>query len=207
VGNASRVAGAVLALVLVVGSAELAGAATPEETARARESFQRGQIHFDLKEYQEALRHFKDAYRLAPDPVLLFNIAQCHVKLGQPEDALGFYRNYLRRAPSAANRPDVEKKITELEEQLARAPRKPPPAPVPAGSPRPDPAPGAQNPPVGLSRPPSPAERPRVAIHRRWWFWAAAAAVVGGGLATTFAIGRRGQVGDCRGMPNCLELP
>jgi hypothetical protein len=254
VGNASRVAGALCAVVMIW-AAGVSVAATPEERARARESFLKGQAHFDLNEYDEALKNFKDAYRYAPDPVLLFNIAQCHLKLGQTEEALRFYRNYLRRAPQASNRGEVEKRIAELEREAASAPKSvgpppltPPPAtaapvvppaapprefarPAPApppitassspATPGPSPAPippfSASSPvepprleptpPLQLSQPVTPTPEPRgTPIYRRWWFWTGVAVVVGGGIATALAVGRRGEVGDCRMLPNCREL-
>src|SRR5262245_59975818 len=96
-------------------------AATPEDSARAREHFQKGRVHYDLKEYAEALKQFKDAYRTIQDPVLLFNIAQCHWKLGQSAEALDFYKNYLRRIQNPPNRAEVEKRIEELQKELEAA--------------------------------------------------------------------------------------
>jgi len=50
-----------------------------------------------------------------PDPAYLFNIAQCHRKMGHDKEAADFYKSYLRAAPNAPNRPDVEKRIEEME--------------------------------------------------------------------------------------------
>ncbi len=50
-----------------------------------------------------------------PDPVFLFNIAQCHRKMGHDKEAVDFYKSYLRNAPNAPNRADVQKRIQELE--------------------------------------------------------------------------------------------
>ena len=63
---------------------------------------------------------------------MLFNIAQCHKNSSQPEEAIRFYKNYLRNAPNAANRADVEKRIAEMErlaEERKRQAAAPPPAP------------------------------------------------------------------------------
>jgi hypothetical protein len=56
------------------------------------------------------------------DPPFLFDIAQCHRKLGNNKEALGFYRSYLRVAPNASNRAEVQKRISELDRD-ARASR------------------------------------------------------------------------------------
>jgi hypothetical protein len=152
--NASRL-GAALAAILLLCATSSTLAATPEETAKAREHFQKGQVNYELKEFQEALKQFKDAYRYVQDPVLLFNIAQCHFKLGQSQEALSFYRNYLRRAPQAPNRPEVERRIQEIERgPAASAPTaEAPPAPPPGIVPRPEPSPSAA--PIVIAPPPS----------------------------------------------------
>jgi outer membrane protein assembly factor BamD (BamD/ComL family) len=87
-----------------------AAAPTPEEKARARERYQKGLTHYDIKEYSEALAEFKNAYREVQDPAFLFNIAQCYRKLGQDVEALDYYRNYARRFPTAPNRA-VERRV------------------------------------------------------------------------------------------------
>src|SRR5262249_61574174 len=108
-------------LLVAVLAARPAVAASPEEKAKARELYQSGLVHYDLKEYGEALKAFKDAYRVVQDPAFLYNIAQCHRRLGQNPAALDFYRNYLRRSPSAPNRGEVEPRIQELEHATQQA--------------------------------------------------------------------------------------
>ena len=127
-------------LFLIAGGAGSARAApTPQEATQAREAFKSAQVHYDLKEYGAALEDFKTSYRMVQDPVMLFNIAQCHFFLGQNEEALGFYRNFLRRSPDALNRATVERKIQDLERKVAAAPKPnpslAPPSPPAAGSP------------------------------------------------------------------------
>jgi tetratricopeptide (TPR) repeat protein len=206
VGQARWAVGALVAAG-VIAAAGIGAAATPEQTARARDSFLKGQAHFHLEEYDEALKSFRDAYRFAPDPVLLFNMAQCHAKLGQTDEALRFYRSYLRRAPQAGNRGEVEKRIVELEREAASAPRAPGPPPL---APPLVNAPPPQPPPLFGRLSPAPAPPPLEAasspIYRRWWFWTGVAVVVVGGIFTAVAVGRRGELGDCRMLPNCREL-
>jgi hypothetical protein len=122
-----------------VGAGSARAAPTPQEATQAREAFKSAQVHYDLKEYGAALEDFKTSYRMVQDPVMLFNIAQCHFFLGQNEEALGFYRNFLRRSPDAPNRATVERKIQDLERKVAAAPKPNPalaaPPPPAAGSP------------------------------------------------------------------------
>jgi tetratricopeptide (TPR) repeat protein len=119
-----------LILLICLGEAQARAAPTPQESAQARDAFKSAQVHYDLKEYAAALEDFKNSYRLVQDPVMLFNIAQCHYFLGQNEEALGFYRNFLRRLPDAPNRGAVERKIQDIEHKLAAAPKPAAPAGV-----------------------------------------------------------------------------
>ena len=86
-----------------------------ETLVTAKEDSNQGTRHFELGHYQEALGEFEAAYMAVPDPVFLFNIAQCHRKMGHDKEAIDFYKRYLRNAPKAPNRADVQKRIQELE--------------------------------------------------------------------------------------------
>jgi hypothetical protein len=110
----------VLACSLVMGSAGLARAAEPGRDAKqeAKARFVAGQSHYNLNEFAEALREFKEAYRLFPDPVFLFNLGQCERQLEHYEEAIRFYRSFLREQPKAPNRQDVLHKIEEMEAAL-----------------------------------------------------------------------------------------
>jgi hypothetical protein len=145
VAAAFRVTSGLLICFVLVVSGPAGARAAPQDSpaaatpaTQARDAFKSAQVHYDLKEYGAALEDFKTSYRLVQDPVMLFNIAQCHFFLGQNEEALGFYRNFLRRSPDAPNRATVERKIQDLERKVAAAAKANPtvatPAP-PAGSP------------------------------------------------------------------------
>jgi len=113
-------------LGLVLGLTSGAMADSPEKNkALAKQHFEAGVSHFDLAEWEQALVEFKEAYRLKSDPSFLYNIAQCHRKLGHVDEALTFYKTYRRRAPDAPNREEIERRILELEvEQQAKQSRK-----------------------------------------------------------------------------------
>src|SRR3954449_7101546 len=55
--------------------------------------------HFDLKEYELAIEEFKLAYRLGPEPELLYAIGQAERLGGRCADALLSYEAYLRTRP------------------------------------------------------------------------------------------------------------
>ena len=103
-----------LVCVLVLLTAATASAAP---SADAKALYKSGTQHYNLAEFDQALADFKEAYRLRSDPVFLFNIAQCYRRTNQPVEAATFYRSFLREAPNAANRADVEKVLLEMDAQ------------------------------------------------------------------------------------------
>ncbi len=146
------------------------------------------------------------------DPAFLFNIAQCHRKLGQNAQALDFYQQFLKKAPlDDPNRRQVEARIGDIQaeeqEKAARATAKPEPAPAPAPTivaPAPTSEPPAPAPAVRETAAPTPSATPAGAdlslaeqappapeaqpIYKKWWFWTAAGAVVVASAATTIYL-------------------
>jgi tetratricopeptide (TPR) repeat protein len=191
----------VLWLVLVPAVAAGEGAAV--DTAEAKKHYALGVRHYDLAEYDKALVEFREAYRAADDPAFLFNIAQCYRKLGDRQEAATFYRTYLRRAPNAANRGEIQKRIAELEREIAAAARQQPPPPATAtaappsgGEPSRDQAsllaaPPPPSAPAAVITAPAdePAAPPSTSVYHKAWFWVAVAAVAGG-AATAVILSR-----------------
>ena len=120
VGMRLSTAGMVLLALLGLGAAR-AGAQEPDDDRRAaaKEHYAKGNTAYDLREYDRAIEEFKRAYELAPAPGLLYNIAQAYRLKGDAAEALSFYRQYLQKDPAAKNRADVEKRIAELEREIA----------------------------------------------------------------------------------------
>ena len=176
-----------------------------DDLSLAKAKYREAARQFDLTEYAAALDGFREAYRLAGDPVFLFNIAQCHRKLGHTQEALTFYKSYLRRRPDAANRDEVERRITEMEKAEAAQPTAPTPAPGVEKAPEPvakpvplSPPPVAsateprQPPPAGVDLSTKPAPEPEhTPVYKTWWFWTATGAVVAGGLTATLLLTRK----------------
>jgi tetratricopeptide (TPR) repeat protein len=94
--------------------------AVTDSLAVVRNHYLQGTSYFDLGRYQDAIKEFEAAYELKSDPAFLYNLAQSHRLAGNAEQALRFYRVYLRRAPQAANRADIESKIATLEQLIAQ---------------------------------------------------------------------------------------
>jgi tetratricopeptide (TPR) repeat protein len=104
--------------VVVMGMLGLAAAAARADGLDARALYERGTAHYNLGEWRPALDDFKEAYRLKRDPAFLFNLAQCYRQLGEPAQAQLEYRAYLREAPEAPNRAEVERLVVSMDEAV-----------------------------------------------------------------------------------------
>ena len=195
-------------LILAVALLAASGSARAEDKEAARKAYSEGARYYNLNQYAEALEAFKRAYWNYEEPSFLYNIAQCHRALKHKAEAIEFYRSYLRNAPHAPNRAEVERIISELEaaEQKDKAVADAPPegplaAPAASASPPAStapapaavtPAPAATTPApaaaIATTGPPAAAERP---LWKRGWFWGVigGAAVVVAGVAVGVAIG------------------
>lgn len=74
---------------------------------------------YNLGRFEQAIALFSDAYERDPAPVLLFNIAQAHKKLGHHERAIFFYRRYIESETKPFDRADVQGRIKSEEQALA----------------------------------------------------------------------------------------
>jgi tetratricopeptide (TPR) repeat protein len=136
---------------------------TESQKQEVRDRYDKAMRFYYLRKYPEAIKEYEAIYLLSADPVMLFNIAQCHRQNDEPEKALQFYKNYLRSAPSAPNRADVEKKIAEMERLVEDRRRQttPPAAVPPPVTPPTEPSspavgpPPAVPPPVDVAPPPT----------------------------------------------------
>ncbi len=146
----------IFAVVLAALAALAAAPARAEDKTASRDHWERGTKFYDLGKYDDAIREFEAAYEAKSDPAFLYNLAQSHRLAGHNGDALRFYRTYLRYAPKAPNRADIEERIKELEKIAAEHPvpepvptAPPPPVPVETTLPPAGGAPAVSAPPIG----------------------------------------------------------
>jgi len=199
----------VLVLVLGLGASARAADEPPSAAAAAREHYQKGTSFYDLGKYNEAITEFEAAYEIKNDPALLYNLAQSYRLAGNADQALHFYRTYLRYVPRPANRAEIDDRIKQLEALLAQksatqvtppnqtippGASTPPPStePAPPASPTPaappTEAPPSAPPPGGAPMPPSAtapapetdARAQRYARYSRYGYIASGALVVVG---------------------------
>lgn len=149
----------------------------------AKKAARDGKSKYDRGDYAKAIELFEKAYDECPSTWLLFNLGQAHRMLGNNEQAITFYRSWLRESPDAdpAVRKEVEARIVELAGIVAaqrQTAEKPPTGATVDAPPERDaqePAPVVEAP----SAPPSePLERPPWYSDRWAWVFAGAGVAV-----------------------------
>ncbi|MHB8418642.1 MAG: tetratricopeptide repeat protein [Myxococcales bacterium] len=147
-------------MTLAVALLSIALASGSADRRQAKRLFGKASAEYEQQDFGAALRDFQAAYRLAPVPEILFNLAQCHFELHRFRRAAFYYRRYLEARPRAANADQVRARLAELDRAEARATaaeaRPPPPKPTP--KPLPPAPPAAVQPPkaVAKAEPPPP---------------------------------------------------
>lgn len=98
---------------------------TPAAQAQSEDSdkseiaaiYRKGKTAYDLGDFQEAIRHFKQAYSMSPHEAYLYNIAQAYRQDGDCRNALFFYKRYVTVGGAEARHHGVvQRRIKELTE-------------------------------------------------------------------------------------------
>jgi hypothetical protein len=95
-------------------------AADDARRTEAKARYEEGVQAYYGGHYKAAVDAFLAADRLSPSAPLSFNIARAYEKLEDDSGALRWYRDYLRRAPNAANASDVSALVAHFEARLAK---------------------------------------------------------------------------------------
>ena len=124
-------------------SSSLSLAAGESPTPTARSYLDAGLRLYNEGRYEAAIRELRLGYALEPLPEILYTLGQSTRKLGRCDEAIGYYRQYLRSAEAAsasAARFQIERCEQQLREAQAAAaarpatavatPAPPPPPPV-----------------------------------------------------------------------------
>ncbi len=188
-----------LILVMAIATQVIARSAIADDKEAARQAYLEGTRRYDLNEFSTALAAFKRAYLAFEDPAFLYNIAQCYRQLGDKENAVRFYRSYMRKVPNAPNRDEVTGTITTLDVAIAadKAKARPPvvqvaPASAPTGG-----ALAAPRASESLVATGPPKQTP---VYKKWWLWT----IVGigaAGVAAGIAVGLTSKRTESSFMP------
>lgn len=113
-----------------------------DEQDEAKAAYEAGKQLFTEKKYEEAAEKFTEAYNLTTEPNLLFNLAACAERLGDPDRAIAYYEVYLEEAPDAPDAEEVRKRLALLKSGKWEPPQDDAPVepePEPASAPEPEP--------------------------------------------------------------------
>jgi tetratricopeptide (TPR) repeat protein len=124
--------------------------------AEAKALYEKGLSHYNLGEFDLAVKAFREAYAVSAKPGLLFNIAQSFRLKKDYEQATYFYQTYLRLQPDAPNRTDVEARIKEMQEALEEEKKQAQKKPI--GTIPPEGGPATATTPTKPEKPEKPAE-------------------------------------------------
>jgi tetratricopeptide (TPR) repeat protein len=81
----------------------------------ARTHYQAGQKAYAGSDYKVAIKEFSAAQDLAPADLNNYNLALCYDKLGDADNALTYYRQYLDKVPDAPKRSEIEASMARLD--------------------------------------------------------------------------------------------
>lgn len=207
-----RVSALCVALCVLMAGAARADAPDPV-AAEAQRHWTAGMAHFQLEEWDEAIKEWEAGFRLKPVPQFLYNIAQAYRQSKRYEKALSFYRKYLHMEPDAPNRAEVDGHIRTLEKLVGeqqKATKTPPTEPLPGSAPTEKPAatptPPANEPAAAQPATIAPAERAPAradltataphheSVVHKAWFWGVvggAVVVVAGAVVVGVLVGTR----------------
>jgi tetratricopeptide (TPR) repeat protein len=91
-----------------------------EMTQEARTFFERGVAMFRRRRYDAALQAFTAAYNFARLPEVVYNLAVASERTDHTQDAIDYYREYLRARPDDPARRQIERHVEELRAQQRR---------------------------------------------------------------------------------------
>lgn len=100
-----------------------AGAGKGGAADAARRLYSEAEQSFAAGDYRKAIDLFRQADKQVPRAELEFNIGLTYEAMGDKASALEAYRSYLRRAPTSADRTEVEVSITRLAKDLGKIER------------------------------------------------------------------------------------
>ena len=114
----------ILGAVLVLA----ASTAHADDKKKAKALYDEGLKRYNLAEYPDAIKAWKEAYLLSKKPLLLFNIGQAYRLSGDCKQAMTFYDSYQREEPSPKNQDELDDALKICKD--GKAPDKPVDKPV-----------------------------------------------------------------------------
>jgi len=103
-----------MALSALVASCWLAAVPGKAPSVEETRLFDEGTRALQAGNPREAEKAWRAGFALGKDPAFLVHMGEAQEKAGQPAEAADSYRRYLRAAPDAADRDEIEQRIARL---------------------------------------------------------------------------------------------
>jgi tetratricopeptide (TPR) repeat protein len=158
---------------------DVAPAEARERRTLAKEWFGKAEAAESASDWVTASKAYQCSIGMVPHAFTAFNLARVSEKAGDLELALDSYTTYLKLAPEANDRADVQAKMTELRARIAAVKPAMPLAPRPVAAPAAETPSPVTSPPLPVFASPTPASEPA----RGARFGALGYAMVGTGVA------------------------
>jgi tetratricopeptide (TPR) repeat protein len=91
---------------------------TADAQESSRKTYQAGAQAYAEGRFKDAIDLFLEAAQISPNPAFSYNIGLAYEQLGDPDNALRWYRDYLRELPNAPDRAEIEPRILDAERRL-----------------------------------------------------------------------------------------
>jgi tetratricopeptide (TPR) repeat protein len=95
------------------------GYAAPEVAPDSAVHTSKARQLFDEQKYSEAADELREAYKISPNPIFLFNAGQSYRKADEKAKALQMYQLFLKNAPDSKLAPEAKGYVAELESAIA----------------------------------------------------------------------------------------
>src|SRR5712691_11440232 len=111
----------------------LAGPALADARADAKRHFREGMSLIAAGQIERGIAELKQAYAIKPHPDVLYDIAKAYVDLGNIDEALGYFRQYVATDPE--DKDQVLRVMQRLQSAIAKAPATQPSQPAAPAAP------------------------------------------------------------------------
>lgn len=100
----------VLAAVLCL----TAGGASADNQGKALALFEKSDKAYKAGKFEDAVKLLNDAYKLHPEPILLYNLGRAQEGMGDIPGAIASYERYLKDAKRIQDRGAIERRVATL---------------------------------------------------------------------------------------------
>lgn len=175
-----------------------------DKKAKAKALYEDGLKHYNLAEWTDAIKSWKESYLISKKPLLLFNIGQAYRLAGDCKQAMTFYDSYQREEPNPKNQNELDQALALCKDKPADKPIDTPvdtPLDKPvADNPTDKPAAGTEVTTRPVEGGPGPVDSPTTGGGmRKIGIGVGAAGVVLGGLGVYFALDAKGTANELDG--------